>query len=92
MTFPWLDRTPRSSAAAVKARLDAQLREVRDRAALYFRLGYKPEDAIARITAAIAWEHEAPASGSGHRPDGLSDAAIADAVRETYARRPGGNL
>lgn len=90
MTFPWLDRSaPRPGGPA--ARLAAQLREVRDRAALYFRLGYTADQATRRIAAAIAWEHE-PSGGPHRRPDGLSDARIAEAVRETFARRPSGTL
>jgi len=87
VTFPWL--TPTASPGRGAARLAAQLREVRERAALYFRLGYPADVAIARIRAAVAWEHEPPTPG---RPAGLSDAAIAAAVRETYARRPSGTL
>ena len=94
MTFPWLVSTPSRSAAGAAARLDAQLRELRDRAALFYRLGYSVEVATKRLCARVAWEHE-PASahgGSHKRPSGLSDAAIAEAVRETYARRPSGSL
>ena len=83
MPFPWLTPT-RPSSPAADTQLEAQLREVRDRAALFYRLGYSAEDATARITSAIAWEHER------RRPEGLSDAAIADAVRETFQRRPSG--
>jgi hypothetical protein len=94
VTFPWLVSTPSRSAAGATARLDAQLRELRDRAALFFRLGYPAEVATRRLCALVAWEHD-PASKHGgphRRPAGLSDAAIAEAVRETYARRPSGSL
>lgn len=92
MSFPWLTPTPASSRGA-DARLAAQLRDLRDRAARYYRLGYPAEAAIARLAAAVAWEHD-PASRAGahRRPAGLSDAAIAELVRATYARRPSGAL
>jgi hypothetical protein len=91
VTFPWLDPTPPAGGAG--AHLAAQLREVRERAGLLFRLGYSAEAASRRIAARIAWEYD-PASrtGSHRRPEGLSDAAIAEAVRATYARRPSGAL
>ena len=87
MSFPWLDRTTSSKRGAA-ASLAAQLREVSDRAALYFRLGFSVEQATRRICDAIAWEHDP----SPRRPDGLSDAAIAAAVKETFARRPSGAI
>jgi hypothetical protein len=85
VSFPWLDRTPpsKSGAAACTA---SQLRELRDRAALYYRLGFTPEAATARLVASVAWEHES------RRAAGPSDEAIATAVRETYARKPSGGL
>lgn len=89
MTFPWLVPTASRSAAGAAARLESQLRELRDRAALFYRLGYSAEVATKRLCARVAWEHE-PASH--RRPSGLSDAAIAEAVRDTYARRPSGSL
>lgn len=94
MTFPWLVPTASRSSAGAAARLASQLRELRDRAALFYRLGYPVETATKRLCALVAWEHE-PASNHGgphRRPAGLSDAAIAEAVRETYARRPSGSL
>ena len=91
MTFPWLDPTASPNSAA--ARLAAQLRELRDRAALFYRLGYPVEVATARLCARVAWEYEPASRGGVHRrPAGLSDAAIAEAVRDTYARRPSGSL
>ena len=87
MSFPWLDPTPPTKRGAA-ARLDAQLRDLRDRAALYYRLGFTAEAATKRLAAAVAWEHDP----SPRRPDGLSDAAIAAVVKETYARKPSGTL
>ena len=92
MSFPWLTRT--TPTASADARLAVQLRELRDRAALFFRLGYTADAAAARLSARVAWEHD-PESGAGgahRRPAGLSDAEIAQVVRETYARRPSGEL
>ena len=60
-------------------------REVAQRAALFYRLGYAPAAATARLCANAAWDFEA---SKGGRPTALSDAAIADIVKETYARRP----
>jgi hypothetical protein len=91
VTFPWLTPNLTGSPAGAAARLEAQRRELRDRAALYFRLGYPPAAAIARLVAAVAWEHD-PAGGAHQRPDGLSDASIAELVHATYARRPSGSL
>ena len=87
MSFPWLDRTSPTKQGAA-ARLDAQLRDLRDRAALYFRLGFTAEAATRRLVAMVAWEHD-PAP---RRPDGLSDLAIAAVVKEMYTRRPSGTL
>jgi hypothetical protein len=84
MSFPWLDRTPVAPAGA-DSRLAAQLRELRDRAALLYRLGYTADAASARLCATVAWEHE-----TQRRPDGLSDAEIGKVVQETYGRRPSG--
>jgi hypothetical protein len=88
--FPWLDRT-RSRSGGAAARLAASQRELRDRAGVYFRLGFTADAAAARLAAAIAWEFDPP-YGAHKRPAALSDAAIAAAVRETFARRPSGVL
>ena len=94
MTFPWLVPTASRSSAGSAARLAAQLRELRDRAALFYRLGYSADVATKRLCALVAWEHDPQSSTGGphRRPTGLSDAAVAEAVRETYARRPSGTL
>lgn len=84
MSFPWLTRSAPTGGAA--PRLAAQLRELRDRASLFYRLGYSADAAAARLTASLAWEHDP------RRPDGLSDADIAKLVHETYARRPSGEI
>lgn len=82
MSFPWLDRKPVAPAAGADARLAAQLRELRERASLLYRLGYTAEAATSRLCATIAWELE-----SQRRPDGLSDGEIGKVVNETYGRR-----
>jgi hypothetical protein len=79
VTFPWLE--PNRPVSRANARADAQLRDLRERAALFYRLGYTAEAAIARLTARCAWEHGE-----------LTDAVIAKEVNDTYARRPSGNL
>ncbi len=78
--FPWLD--PNLGGRQGARRLDAALRELRDRAGVYYRLGFTREAASARLAAAVAWEFEHA------RPTQLSDVAIAALVGETYARRP----
>lgn len=82
MSFPWLDPTPARSGGADR-RLEVARAELAHRAGLLFRLGYTADAATARLRQRIAWEHE------GTRPDGLSDAEIAQLVTETFARRPG---
>jgi len=90
MSFEWLERTrPRGNGSKLRTQVAAA--ELADRAGTLFRLGFSKEAATARLTARVAWEFDPP-SKSGHhkRPDGLSDAAIAKIVADTYARRPGG--
>ncbi|MCE9580027.1 MAG: hypothetical protein K8W52_43325 [Deltaproteobacteria bacterium] len=87
MTLPWFAPTLRGDGAA--RRTDAALRELRARAATYYRLGYTAERATARLAATVAWEFDPPSKTGPHlRPAALSDAAIAALVRETYARHP----
>jgi hypothetical protein len=87
-TFPWLDANLGARQGA--RRTDAALRDLRDRAGVYYRLGFAQVDAVRRLAAAVAWEFEPPsrAGGAHVRPTELSDAAIAAVVAETYARRP----
>lgn len=87
MSFPWLERTPpRTDGAANRANVAA--REVADRAALLFRLGFSEKDATKRLVAHIAWEFDQPSTGAHQRPATLSDAAIGKIVSDTYARKP----
>ncbi len=81
MTFPWL--APRPTGTPRGSWTTAALRELRDRAALFYRLGVPADAATARLIARVAWE-------CPHRPAALDDAAIAALVRDTYARRPAG--
>ena len=59
-------------------------REIAERAALLFRLGYSVEQAIARMQANIEWDFELGAT----RPADLDPPHVAEIVRTTYARRP----
>jgi hypothetical protein len=87
MSFPWIAPTLRGDGAA--RRLEATVRELRARAATYYRLGYSADRAAARLAAGITWEFDPPSARGPHqRPAALSDAAIAELVRATYARRP----
>jgi hypothetical protein len=64
--------------------------EVTSRAGLLYRLGFTEAAAVKRLRARVAWEYDPPsAHGSHHRPDDLSDIAIAKIVSDTFARRPG---
>ncbi len=83
VTLPSLISTTRGSSTGGRARVDAELRELRERAALFYRLGVAVETATARLIARVAWEHDP-------RPAALADAAIDAVVRATYARRPSG--
>ena len=88
MSFPWL--SPNLAGAQGARRTDVALAELRARAAVYYRLGFTADAAAARLAAAVAWEFD-PSSqrGGPHvRPKALGDAAIAQLVRETYARHP----
>jgi hypothetical protein len=88
MSFEWLEPTPHRKHGN-KLRAQAAAVELADRAGTLYRLGFKQADAVARLTARIAWEFDPPSKHGGHkRPEALSDAAIAKIVADTYARRP----
>jgi len=76
------------SKAGADRRLAEALRELRERAALLARLGYPAAAAVARLQARVVWDFDPPAKHGGPhvRPTGLSDAAIAQLVTETYQR------
>ncbi len=88
MSFPWLNSNLTGSSTGAGNRLTQATRDLRDRAALLARLGFTAAAATTRLQARVAWDYE-PSSrhGGPHtRPAGLSDAAIAQLVTETYAR------
>jgi hypothetical protein len=55
------------------------------RAGLYFRLGYPPSRAIARLRSNLAWDF---GHGSARRAGGPTDADVSEIVKTTYLRRP----
>ena len=55
------------------------------RAGLFYRLGYPPSRAIARLKANVVWDFEL---GTAGRPPGLTDKDISEIVKTTYLRRP----
>jgi hypothetical protein len=88
MSFPWL--SPNLPSAQAARRTDVAVTELRARAAVYYRLGFTAEAAAARLAAAVGWEFDPPSRHGGPhvRPKALGDAAIAQLVRETFARHP----
>ncbi len=85
-----MERTPGKPNGS-KLRADVAAAELANRAGTLYRLGFSEKEAVARLSARIAWEFDPPSkSGSHSRPDALSDKAIAKIVADTYARRPGG--
>jgi len=87
MSFPWLAsskrRRRRSSDAEHRAEMYRD--ELVQRAGLFYRLGYPPSRAIARLKGNVAWDFELVGDG---RPPGLGDKDIAEIVKATYLRRP----
>jgi hypothetical protein len=87
VSFPWLTSNLSGSPAGATRRVEQATRDLRDRAALFARLGYSAAAATARLQARVAWDYEPPSKRGPHvRPAGLSDAAIAQLVTETYQR------
>ena len=85
-----MERTPGKQNGS-KARADVAAAELANRAGTLYRLGFSEKEAVARLSARVAWEFDPPTkSGHHRRPDSLSDKAIAKIVADTYARRPGG--
>lgn len=87
MSFPWLasSKRPRRRSSDAEHRLAMYRDELVQRAGLFYRLGYPPSRAIARLKANVAWDFEL---GTGGRPTGLTDKDIAEIVKATYLRRP----
>ena len=90
MSFAWLETHAALASTARSCARRSPPTELADRAGTLYRLGFSQAAATARLTARIAWEFDPPSKhGAHHRPDALSDAAIAKLVADTYARRPG---
>lgn len=85
MGFDWMRPASRDRAAAASQRLAMYRREVADRAAIFYRLGFSEAAATARLAANAGWDFETTG-----RPKELNDKAIAKIVAATYARRPRG--
>lgn len=75
---------PGAATRASQTRIEMYRREVRDRAALLYRLGYSRDQATARLQANADWDFDIGMP----RPDGLNADAIAEIVATTFARRP----
>lgn len=80
MAFPWL--TSQRAPGRPAGYTTAASAELRDRAALFSRLGFTAADASRRLQARVAWEHELT-----RRPAALDDAAISALVDEVYKRQ-----
>jgi hypothetical protein len=83
VSFSW--ETPTAARRRPDNRVAMYRRELAQRAGMFYRLGYPPSRAIARLVANADWDFEI---GCGGRPDELSDDAIAEIVKSTYLRRP----
>ena len=83
--FDWMTNPARNRGSHDKRRAMAEA-EVRQRAALYYRLGFSSQRAAQRIRANVGWEH----SVAGVRAPQLADDDIRALVDATYARRPSG--
>ena len=82
MSFPWLHtkRVPPQGREAMYRR------ELEERAALLFRLGYPKASARARLAANVAWDFEI---GGGAAPAGGEIDAVVDAVYRRGGLRSG---
>jgi hypothetical protein len=87
VAFTYLNPSSRRRRRASDA--DSRIAMYRDelvaRAGLFYRLGYPPSRAIARLKANVVWDFELGTSG---RPTGLADKDISEIVKTTYLRRP----
>lgn len=82
MPFPWLHPT----RVPPRGRLEMYRRELEERAALLFRLGFPQARARARLTANVAWEFEI---GGGGAPSAREIEAVVDAVYRRGGLRSG---
>lgn len=87
MSFPWMASSKRRRRRSSDAEHRAEMYrgELVERAGLFYRLGYPPSRAIARLKANVAWDFEL---GTDGRPAGLTDKDISEIVKATYLRRP----
>src|SRR5690606_14034641 len=87
VSFPWLTSSarPRRRASDAERRAAMYRDELIQRAGLYYRLGYPPSRAIARLKANVEWDFELTGRA---RPSGLTDKEIGEIVKSTYLRRP----
>lgn len=87
MSFPWLESSKRRRRRSSDAehRVEMYRDELVQRAGLFYRLGYPPSRAIARLKANVAWDFDLVSEG---RPPGLTNKDISEIVKATYLRRP----
>ena len=89
MAFPWLQCTP-PREDGVDRHVKAAVAELTSRAGVLYRLGFSKADAAQRLSSGVAWEYDTGGKQPRmHRPDALSDAAIAKIVSDAFDRRPG---
>jgi hypothetical protein len=81
--FEWMVARRRQSQVRGLRRAAMYRKELAQRAAIFYRLGYTRDDAVERLTQNVAWDFE-----TGGRPESLTDAEIASIVDQTFARRP----
>ena len=86
MSFPWLTTTtPRARRTSDAHQRKAMYRdELVQRAGMYFRLGYPPSRAIARLRSNLEWDFERV----GPKGEGFSEKDVSEIVKATYLRRP----
>jgi hypothetical protein len=86
VSFSWEHQVSQPGRKSRRAsRVEMYRSELTQRAGMFYRLGYPPSRAIARLIANTEWDFEL---GCGDRPDDLSNDSIAEIVKSTYLRRP----
>jgi len=87
VSFDWMQTStaPKRRSADAESGVETFRSELRERAGMFYRLGFPPSRAIARLVANTRWEFEIGVAG---RPKGLSDGDIKEIVKSTYLRRP----
>jgi hypothetical protein len=76
---------PAHRSAHNDRRVQMYRHELAQRAGMFYRLGYPPSRALARLVANVDWDFEI---GAGGRPAGLTNDDIEEIVKSTYLRRP----